>query len=144
MADYVLIDGDRVTYLPNFSPATVVVQPGKLAGSGPGKVQGKPIAVDGDEQSASVRGCMYVTPQYSIPGTGTLEIAALASDQVARKTRTGGKPMLLLGGSFTAAFKVQTPAQQPPPGPGAPIPDPTQEYSGQGFFVASNREFRGL
>ena len=84
-----------------------------------------------------------MTPQYSIPGTGTLKIAALDSSQKATKTKTGGKAVLLKGGNFTAKFEVQSPAKQPPPGPGAPIPDPTPQYSGKGRFLTNNIKFRG-
>lgn len=140
MTDFVLIDGDQVIFMPAFSPAIVVVQPGKLAGSGPATVGGKPICVDGDEKKVSVPGCMYMTPVYSIPGTGTLKIAALAADQKAGHTKTGGKTVLLKGSLFTAKFEVQSPAKQPPPGPGAPIPDATPQYSGQGQFVTTNRK----
>jgi hypothetical protein len=84
-----------------------------------------------------------MTPQYSIPGTGTLKIAALAPNQKALKTRTGGKAALLKGGTFTARFEVQVPAKQPPPGPGPPIPDATPQYSGSGMFVTTNQRFQG-
>jgi len=143
MADYVLIDGDQAMFLPNFGAAIVVVQPGKMAGSGPTTVGDKKVCVDGDESSVAVRGCMYMTPQYSIPGTGTLEIDSLAGDQKASKTKSGGTPVLLVGSTFTAKFTVQSPAQQPPPGPGPPIPDATTEYSGSGSFVTTNAKFRG-
>ena len=144
MGDFVLVDGDIVNFLPNFGPAVVVVQPGSLKGSGPATLNGKKICVDGDEQDVSVPGVTYMTPQYSIPGTGTLKIAALAGDQKAQKTQTGGKPVLLKGGQFTAKFEVQSPAQQPPPGPGSPLPDATPQYSGQGMFVTTNMRFRGV
>jgi len=143
MADIILFEGDTVMFIPAFSPAIVVVQPGKLEGSGPATINGKKICVDGDESKVSVAGCTYMTPQYSIPGTGTLKIAALAGNQVAKKTQTGGKPVLLKGGNFTAKFEVQSPAQQPPPGPGAPIPDATPQYSGNGMFISNNLKFMG-
>jgi hypothetical protein len=143
MPDFILIEGDKAIFLPNFGAAIVAVQPGILKGSGPGTLNGKKICVDGDEQDVSVPGCTYVTPQYSIPGTGTLKIAALAADQKAKKTRTGGKAVLLKGSTFTAKFEVQNPAKQPPPGPGSPIPDATTEYSGSGTFTTTNSKFRG-
>ncbi|MCA8991594.1 MAG: hypothetical protein KDA88_06425 [Planctomycetaceae bacterium] len=142
MPDFILLDGDQVTFLPNFGPAVVVVQPGKLSGSGPLTFRGKKVCVDGDEKKVSVPGCMYMTPQYSIPGTGTLKIAGLAGDQKTTKTKTGNKPILLKGQMFTAKFEVQSPAQQPPPGPGTPIPDATPQYSGQGMFVTTNMKLR--
>ena len=143
MADFILIDGDVVMFMPAFTPAIVVVQPGKLQGSGPATIGGKKICVDGDESKVSVAGCTYMTPQHSIPGTGTLKIAALAANQKAKKTQTGRKKVLLKGGNFTAKFEVQSPAQQPPPGPGPPIPDATPQYSGNGMFVNSNLKFSG-
>ena len=143
MADFILIDGDTVMFLPAFGAAVVIVQPGKLEGSGPATIGGKKIGVDGDESKVSVAGCAYMTPQYSIPGTGTLKISALAGDQKAKKTQTGGKPVLLKGGNFTAKFEVQSPAQQPPPGPGSPVPDATAQYSGNGMFITTNTKFSG-
>ena len=143
MADFILIDGDKAIFLPTFGSAMVVVKPGDLKGSGPATLKGKKICVDGDEKNVSVPGCMYMAPPYVIPGTGTLKIAALASDQKAQKTKTGGKPVLLKGGNFTAKFEVQNPAKQPPPGPGSPIPDATPQYSGSGMFVTTNMKFQG-
>jgi hypothetical protein len=143
MADFILIEGDTVIFMPAFTPATVVVQPGKLHGSGPASIDGKKISVDGDESKVAVAGCTYMTPQYSIPGTGTLKISALAGDQKAKKTQTGGKAVLLKGATFTAKLEVQSPAQQPPPGPGPPVPDSTTQYSGKGMFVTTNAKFTG-
>jgi hypothetical protein len=143
MPDYILIEGDKASFVPSFGAAVVIVQPGTLQGSGPATLNGKKICVDGDEKDVSVPGCTYMTPQYSIPGSGTLKIASLAGDQKASKTQTGGKAVLLKGSSFTAKFEVQSPAQQPPPGPGSPIPDATPEYSGSGTFITTNTKFQG-
>ena len=41
MPDFILIDGDKANFLPNFGAAIVVVQPGTLKGSGPSTLQGK-------------------------------------------------------------------------------------------------------
>jgi len=73
MPDFILIEGDKANFLPNFGAAIVVVQPGDLKGSGPATLTGKKLCVDGDEKKVSVPGCSYMTPQYSIPGTGTKE-----------------------------------------------------------------------
>jgi hypothetical protein len=140
VSDFILIEGDRAVFLPTFGAAIVVVRPGQLTGSGPGTLNGEKICVDGDEKQVSVPGCSYMTPQCSIPGTGTLKISALASDQKARKTRTGGKVVLLKGSQFSATFEVQSPARQPPP---ASTPDPTVQYSGKGMFVTANTKFQG-
>jgi len=142
MSDHILIDGDRALFMPNFGAALVVPQPGTLKGTGPASVNGKKICVDGDERDVSVPGCVYMTPQYCIPGTGTLKIDSLAGDQKATKTRTGGKAVLLKGGTFTAKFEVQTPAQQPTPG--GPVPDATPHYGGgTGMFNTMNTKFQG-
>ena len=142
MADFILIDGDQVVFLPAFAPAIVVVKPGKLEGSGPATVGGRKMCVDGNESSVSVAGCAYMTPQYVIPGTGTLTIASLAADQKATKTKTGGKDVLLKGGMFTAKFEVESPAQQPAP-PSSPVPDAKTQYSGQGLFITANVKMMG-
>jgi len=143
MADIILIEGDQVMFLPTFGPATVVVKPGKLEGSGPATINGKKVCVEGDEGKVEVPGCIYMTPQYSIPGSGTLKIDSLAGNQTASKTATGGKPVLLKGGNFTAKFKVDSQAKQPPPGPGSPVPDATPEYSGNGMFIPTNTKVMG-
>lgn len=142
MADFVLIDGDKVMFMPSFGAATVVVQPGNLKASGKTTAKGKKVGVDGDEKKVEVPGCMYTTPIHSIPGTGTLKIASLAGNQLAKETTSGGKKVLLKGGNFTAKFEVQNPAKQPPPGPGAPIPDATPQYSGQGNFITTNTKYK--
>jgi len=143
MADFILIDNDVVNFLPAFGAATVVVQPGNIKGSGPATLSGKKLCVDGDEKQVQVPGCMYIAPPHVIPGTGTLKIAALAPNQKATKTNTGSKAVLLKGSQFDAKFEVQSPAQQPPPGPGPPIPDSMTQYMGKGMFVTTNMKFQG-
>jgi hypothetical protein len=143
MTDKILVEGDKAIFLPNFGVAIVTVRPGTLSASGPMLLDGKKVCVEGDEQQLSVPGCAYVTPVYSIPGTGTLKIAALAGDQKAAKTNTGGKAILLKGSQFQASFEVQSPAQQPPPGPGSPIPDTTPSYAGKGRFTTMNWKLEG-
>ena len=142
MLDYVLIDGDLALFLPTFGVATVVVRPGQMKGSGPGTWNGKNWCVDGDEKQLAVPGCPYFTPVYSIPGVGTLKIAALSANQKAKDTQSNGKAVLLKGGQFTAKFEVQAPAQQPPPAPGPPIPDSMQTYSGLGSFTTFNTNYQ--
>jgi hypothetical protein len=143
MADFIIINGDKAIFLPTFGQALVVVQPGVIRGTGPATLNDQKLCVDGDETSVEVPGCMYTAGQFSIPGTGTLKIAQLASNQLAKKTNSGGKAVILKGGQFTAKFEVQNPAKQPPPGPGSPIPDATKEYSGQGMFQTTNTKFMG-
>lgn len=139
--DYVLIDADQALFEPAFGAAMVVVRPGTLRGSGAASLNGKPLCVAGDEASASVKGCLYSSGAYPIPGVGSLEVASLGSDQRTRTIQTGGLQLLLVGGSFTARFRVESPAQQPTAA-GPPIPDPMAEYSGQGRFLTTNRILR--
>ena len=144
MSDFILVDGDTVTFEPAFGAATVAVQPGKLTGSGPAKIGGKKVCIEGDEGGVSVAGCTYTAGQYSIPGTGTLSIDSLAGDQKAKKYLMDGTPVILKGSKFNAKFEVQSPAQFQPPGAPPPPPqmDQTKSYSGKGSFVASNSIFK--
>lgn len=144
MADYVLIDGDQAIFVQAFGAASVIVRPGELVAQGPATLGGQPVCVDGDERSVKVPGCPYTTPVHSIPGVGTLEVAALADDQRARKTRSGDAPVLLVGSTFTAKFTVTRPAEKPPPPPGPPVADATVVYSGSGRFQTTNTKLRGV
>jgi hypothetical protein len=142
MPDTVLLDGDLALFVPVFAAAIVVVRPGTLIGSGPATVSKRPMCVQGDESKVQVPGCSYITPAYPIPGVGTLKILALSPTQIAMKTRTGNKPVLLRGAQFQAIFEISVPAQQPHP-PGPPTPDPAPSYSGSGSFQSTNILFRG-
>ena len=138
MSDFILIDGDKANFNPTFGLATVVVKPGDLKASGKSTFTGKKVCIDGDEKNVSLEGCTYMTPVYSIPGTGTLKIAALGGDQKAQKTNSAGKPMLLKGSTFTATFEVQNPAKKPGV---PPTPDSTPQYSGTGTFITTNTKW---
>lgn len=142
MADFILTTGDTVLFNPSFGAAIVTPIPGTLVGTGRSTVGGKPVCVEGDEKQVVVPGVVYMSPAYPIPGVGVLKIDALAADQKGRETRSGGKPVLLKGGSFTAKLQVVTPAQQPKP-PAPPTPDTTAEYAGTGVFVTTNLRVRG-
>lgn len=140
MGDYILIEGDTVQFDSSFvPPAAVMVQPGKLTGSGPATIGGKKICVQGDEGDVSVP-CSYTTLTHSVPGTGYLEIAELATDQVATKTNTGDKAVLLRGKKFQAQFRVEVGAKEPPP---KNTPDTATTYKGTGSFITTNTLFQG-
>ena len=143
MQDFVLIDGDKAIFDAAFGAAMVVASDGELKAQGPATLGGKKLCIAGDEKSVKVPGCQYTTPVHSIPGVGTLEIAALGGDQTATKTRSGDTFVLLLGTIFTAKFTVTSPAQKPPPPPGPPVPDATPMYSGSGMFLTTNTKLRG-
>ncbi len=139
MADFIIIDGDQATFDKDFGAASVAVRDATIRGSGPA-THHKNVCVVGDEKTVVVPNCAYQTLAYANPGLGTLRIAALASDQQATKTRTGGKLVLLKGSNFTAKFEVQQPASQPGT---PPTMDPATEYSGTGHFITHNKTLRG-
>jgi Contractile injection system spike tip protein len=141
MSDYILITGDKAAFNPTFGQAIVAVRPGDLMGTGKHKINQKIVCVSGDEKAVIVPACSYMTPQYSIPGVGMLTIESLASNQKAKKAKSGGKPVLLKGASFQAKFQVTVPAQQP--SVPNPIPDTTTQYSGTGSFISTNLEVQG-
>jgi hypothetical protein len=141
MRDLVLVDGDQAQFLPAFGSAVVVVQPGRLSGSGPLTIGGKKACVSGDESSVSVPSCSYTAPPFVIPGTGTLEIAALGADQLAATSKSGSAKLMVKGATFTAAFSVQSPAMQPNPS-GPPVSDPAPKYSGSGSFITANAKMK--
>ena len=141
MADFILVTGDMVMFNPAFGPAVIVPVPGTLAGSGKSSIGGKPVCVEGDEGKVMVSGVTYMTPSHPVPGVGMLKIDSLGGDQKAKKTKSGGKAVLLKGGTFNAKLQVMTPAQQP--SPSGPVPDSMTEYSGTGMFVTTNLQVKG-
>jgi hypothetical protein len=142
MSDLVVLDGDLAQFLPGFGMATVVVRPGTMRGSGPATKAGKRFCLVGDEAQLQVPGCVYFTPQHSIPGVGTLSISALAADQQSGTTTHKSTKLILVGSQFQAKLTVTMPAMQPPPAPGSPIPDSRPDYTGQGSFVTANTNFK--
>ena len=141
MSDFILINGDLAVYSAAFEGATVTSGPGVIEGSGRANVNGQPVCVTDDEKTATAPGA-YVTSSHPIPGSGILEISALADDQVASKTRSANVPVLLVGSDFEATFKVQAPAMQPTAT--GPVADTTTQYKGSGSFTSSNGKFKGV
>ncbi len=135
--DTIVVDGDKVLFDRTYGPATVVVKPGKIKATGKTTVQNKKVAVKGDEGKVEISGCTYISAAFPIPGTGNLKIAALGPDQVTKKIKSGGKPILVQGSVFIARFEVQSPAKIIPPG-SAPVSDPTPFYMGTGKLLPSN------
>ncbi len=141
MADFIIKDGDLANFLPNFGNAVVTVRPGPISADSKSEINGSPMAVDGDESTVEVSGCMYLAPPFVIPGSGTIKIKALGSDQLAKKYTVEGKMVILKGSQFEAEFQVQNPAQQPTPS--GPVPDSTPFYSGKGMFITTNFKHYG-
>lgn len=138
MSDYILMEGDKAIFDQAFGAAVVVVQPGTLVATGPTTINGKKVCVQGDESKVSVPGCAYTTPVFSNAGTGTLKISVLAANQVATKTNSGNKAVLLVGSKFQAQFDVMAPATN-----AAGVGDTLTMYPGTGSFTTTNTLFTG-
>ena len=138
----ILVDGDAVIFDPKFGAATITVPaaPVPLPGSSSLTLDGKKICIQGDEKKVVVPGCTYFTSQYSIPGAGKLEIAALHQNQCSRHLKDRGKAVLLKGVQFTAKFTVTAPASKPPSGTSPPKKDTTTSYTGKGRFVVADAQ----
>jgi hypothetical protein len=137
--DYILIHNDIAQFMPSFGAAIVIGRPGTIRASGASSFNSKKVCVEGDEDSVQVQGCMYTSGAFVIPGTGTLKIAALGSNQTAQHTSSGGKKMLLKGSMFQAKFEVQSPAMD-----ANGVPDPMPQYTGgQGQFITTNTKYKG-
>lgn len=130
----IVLDGDQAVFIPSFPPATVVPIPGTISGTGDCKSSGSTVCVEGDEDSVSVSGVVYISGAFVTPGSGTLTISSLGSDQVAPNGKSGGKVMILQGSQFTAKFEVSSPAVNPNSG----VTDPVTSYSGNGMFVTTD------
>ncbi len=140
--DKMVTDGDEVIFNPQFGVATVMVKPGSIKGSGKTAVSGKKVCLKGDEKQVIVHGCSYTCGSFTVPGTGDLKIHALLGNQLTQKSRSGGKPILLVGTVFQALFEVKSPAQQIVPG-SSPQPDPVKIHmGGTGQFKSINRKIQ--
>lgn len=139
MADFIIIDGDQVTFLPSFGSAVIVPLPGQITASGAAGFGGKKICVEGDEKSVKVENVPYVAPPF-VGGMGTLKIVALAGDQIAKHTQSNGKKVLFKGSTFDAKLEVTVKGTNPSSG----VQDPMSEYAGgKGMFINSNPKFSG-
>ena len=138
MSDFVILNGDQAMFDASFSGATVIAPPGTMSGTGRASVNGSTVCVEGDEASVIVAGVVYMTPVYSIPGTGTLRITSLGSDQLSENGSSDGRKLIVKGGTFQAELSMTSPAMQPQPPPSSPIPDSTPTYSGTGSFITTN------
>lgn len=142
--DTIIIDGDQVIFEPKMGLATVMVKPGTMKASGKTTLNNTAVCVAGDEKEVQVPGCNYMTSIHTKPGSGTLKIKALASDQLASKSYSGNKAIILKGSKFDAVFEVQVPAEdiKPVASGGAPIPDTTKMYAGKGELIPSNSKIK--
>jgi hypothetical protein len=140
-SDFIVKTGDQAMFSPAFGVATVVVVPGSITGSGTGRVDGSIFCVEGDEASVVVPGVAYMTASFPIPGSGTLTIDTLGSDQSGQKTNSSQKAVIIKGSTFTAKFTVVLPASVVVAG--APSFDSVTSYTGSGQFVTTNVRSKG-
>lgn len=141
-SDFVIRTGDQAIFNPSFPPAVAVVLPGMITGTGQSTNTGPIVCVQGDEASVVVPGVSYVAPPFTTPGFGTLTIAALNADQIAKQTKFLNKPAILKGTLFTAKLTVTIPATTTPPAtPSADVVG--RVYTGNGQFQTSNFKLKG-
>lgn len=137
-SDSIIMDGDKVEFLPNFGLAIVGVEPGEIEASGKTTINGKKVCVKGDEESVEVLKCKYISGAF-VEGEGTLKIKRLVSSQLTKKAKSGGKSIILKGKPFIAQFDVTKPAKLPPP---TNTPDPAPFYIGMGKFKPNNEKIK--
>lgn len=133
MMDPIVVDGDKLMFLPQFGHRTVtVVAPPEIHGTGTVTVDGKHVCILGDEKNVRLA-ATYVTAAHPTPGQGDVTIAALAADQRADDC-LNGQPLIIKGSKFTAEFTPTVPAQNPGP---PVVQDATAPSQGQGSFAVS-------
>lgn len=133
MGSPVIVDGDVLVITPAFGDRTVTITvPPKIPASGKTKINGKHVCIVGDELKIHLA-ATYVTPVYTVPGSGMVTIALDASQQ-AKVASDGEIPLIVKGQSFTATFTFTAPAQMPPP---ASTPDSAPPSKSTGIFEPS-------
>jgi len=138
MGDNILTQGDQVLFTPAFGNAMVVVVPTNLQATSTNvRINGKFVALQGDERTVIEGGCAYNAPPF-VGGVGMVRIKALAANQTSQKVKCNRKALLLKGGSFQATFTVNTPALNP-----SGAPDANPMYSGDGNFIPQNMKVMG-
>ncbi|HHG83409.1 MAG TPA: hypothetical protein ENJ82_01570 [Bacteroidetes bacterium] len=136
----VLRHGDKAEFKPIFPPTAIVsVKPGKIKATGKSTIQGKKIAVKGDEKSVKVN-VDYTAPPFIIPGKGVLTVKKVPPHLLTAKTKSGGKVILKEGKGFIAQFEVKKPAQLITPQ--GPKKDPMKKYMGFGDFKTQQKKLK--
>ena len=138
--DLIITNGDQVLFNPAFGPATVIVRPGIIQGSGKATVNGKQICILGDEENVIVSGCAYTAGPFTQPGIGSLKIVPFSASQHTEVSTDVLGKIILKGGAFRAVFEVMTAAIQVTPT--GPVQDPVTEYHGIAQFVTGNLKIK--
>jgi len=135
VSSLVVIDGDALTFNPQFGSITITPPPQpRISGSGEASIGGKKVCIVGDEERVSFN-VDYIRPPFvASPGKGLLTIKKLAPDQQAASAKAPAPaPMILVGSQFTTQFQPTVPAQDPQ---GKPDTD-LNAVTGVGTFVNS-------
>ncbi|KAA1193604.1 hypothetical protein [Photorhabdus heterorhabditis] len=131
MSKQLIIDGDSLLFEPFFGNRQVTILGlATISGSGHAQIQGKKIAIVGDEKKVQLQ-AQYITPSHPIPGLGMVTIAQLDASQQVNFCRSPAT-VIVVGQQFTARFTPSQPASNPSTGP-----DITTPSMGKGRFIAS-------
>ncbi|KVN28366.1 hypothetical protein [Burkholderia ubonensis] len=137
MMSPIVTDGDELKFDPMFGnrQVTLTSLPARIAGSGRATVDGKQVCIVGDELKVKLS-ATYITPNFSIAGTGLVTISGLDNDQIAQDC-INGRALITQGSQFDACFTPTKPAEQP----GTPnnILDSMSPSYGKGEFRVQQR-----
>ncbi|OWO84285.1 hypothetical protein B5C26_04440 [Photorhabdus luminescens] len=131
MSKHLIVDGDNLLFEPLFGNRQVtILGPAIIKGSGHTQIQGKKIAILGDEKKVQLQ-AQYITSSHPIPGMGIVTIAQLDTSQQANFCRSTAT-VIVIGQQFTARFTPTQPAKTQ-----MGVPDMTTPSMGKGRFIAS-------
>ncbi|PQQ38704.1 hypothetical protein C6H65_20610 [Photorhabdus luminescens] len=131
MSKQLIIDGDSLLFEPLFGNRQVtILGPAIIRGSGHAQIQGKKIAIVGDEKKVQLQ-AQYITPSHPTLGMGIVTIAQLDASQQVNFCRSNAT-VIVVGQQFTARFTPIQPAINP-----SGVPDITTPSMGKGRFIAS-------
>lgn len=137
MPDFIIRTGDMIKVtIPKPTVIPLLEAPVALTGSSTDVTAvGAPVCLAGDELPASLRDPLpYTAPPFTNPGTGNLTLQ-LQPANLTQQTKNG-KPILIKGQQFAAAFIVATPATQSTPA--GPVADPVAAKPGTAEFITTN------
>ncbi|MCC8458636.1 hypothetical protein [Photorhabdus aegyptia] len=131
MSKQLIIDGDSLLFEPLFGNRQVtILVPAIIRGSGHAQIQGKKIAIVGDEKKVQLQ-AQYITPSHPTLGMGIVTIAQLDASQQVNFCRSNAT-VIVVGQQFTARFTPTQPAINP-----SGVPDITTPSMGKGRFIPS-------
>lgn len=138
MSKMVVIDGDELIFDSQFGPNMVIpLPPLQISGSGEVSIEAIKLCIVGDEKQVSIS-ANYTKPPYIKPGTGTITITGLATDQMA-EFAMAQRPIIVVGSQFTAQFQPTSPAMDPQGNPDtdlSPAPGTGRFINRQSFVSA--------